>query len=487
MNRTAFKIAASATIVAMTMVACTAQSEAMRRAGVAADSQGDRQAARLHEQARRALQQGQMAEALEAIENAVALAPRDVGYRLLLADVYMKSGRFESARATFADVVELDPSNVRAGLSLALMQIALGRPQAAVAQLDALQGRAGAADIGLAYALAGMPARAIEILEPAARSFDATARLRQNLALSYAIAGDWQRARTIAAQDVSPADLGPRLQQWATLARPDARSSQVAGLLGVTPVQDAGQPVRLALAPAAPEPVAAEAYAYAEPVAAPAPLYAEAYAPPVSAPTVPTDPDWGLPAEAETPTPAAVEAPIEMAEASPPPVEAPSYYLPEPVEPSAPASEEEVRYAAAAETLIRPAPTVIRAAAVSLPPAPVFRRESPRAAAAEIRRGNSNFVVQLGSFAIEANAERAWVQAEERYGLSDHQPLTTTFQHEGRVLHRVAIAGFASHGDAQRLCGSIKARGGACFVRAEAGDAAVRWAARYGPERNREA
>lgn len=505
MNRTAFKFAASSVILAMTMVACTAQSGAMRRPASAAEagSRSDRQAAQHHERARQALQQGQLAQALEAIELAVAASPRDAGYRLLLGDIYMKSGRFESARATFADVVELDPSNLRAGLSLALMHIAVGRPQAAVAQLDELEGRAPAADLGLAYALAGMPERAIEILEPAARDFGATPRLRQNLALSYALAGNWQRARAVASQDVSPADLGPRLEQWAAMARPDARSAQVASLLGVNPVADPGQPVRLALNAgqplhAQPEPMAAFAAAESpapapspEPIygsgaaeTGPAPVYAEAVTSPVAAAESAPASDWGLPAGDEP------SAPVQVAEAVPVPVPtpdpAPAYYLPAP--PPAPtavaSSEEEVRFAAAARTLNRPEPAVVRTASVSLPPAPVLRRAAP-AAAPQVRRGNSQFVVQLGSFSIEGNAERAWVQAEQRFGLRGHQPLTTTFNQGGRTLHRVSVAGFASQSDAQRLCGSIKSRGGACFVRTQAGDAAVRWAARYGPSRNR--
>ena len=127
MNRTAFKFAASTMIVSLTMVTATAQSVAMRRGSPErADSPTDRQAAQLHEQAGRAMQQGQVAQALGLMENAVALSPRDAGYRLLLADLYMKSGRIAAARTTFADVVELDPSNVRAGLSLALVLVALG-------------------------------------------------------------------------------------------------------------------------------------------------------------------------------------------------------------------------------------------------------------------------------------------------------------------------------------------------------------------------
>ena len=479
MNKTAFKIAASTTMVAVTMVGFTSQSEAMRRFGAAvkADAPADRDAAQLHDEARRALQQGRLGEALTAIENAVAAAPRDVGYRMFLADVYMKSGRFESARATFADVLELDPSNVRAGLSFALMQIALGRPAAAVAQLDELTGRAAAADLGLAYALAGQPERGIDILEPEARSLTASPRLRQNLALSYALAGDWQRARAVASQDVSPADLGPRLQQWAALARPEGRSAQVATLLGVVPVAgDPGQPVRLALTAPAP---ATQAFAAAELPAAP--VYEPVAEPIQVAQAAPADTvsDWGVP---PSPEPA---APVEVAEA-------PSYYLPPepqapPAEPEAPApSEEQVRYAMAARTLTTPEPAVVRRASVALPTPPVFRREAPRAAA-EVRRGDSRFVVQLGSFAIEGNAERMWVHAHERFGLDDYHPLTTTFEHQGRTLHRVSIAGFDTHADAQRLCSSIKSQGGACFVRASAGDAAVRWAARYAPDRSRRA
>ena len=494
MNRSVFKIAASTVVVSLTMVACAAQSDAMRRRASSASAvPANQPAAELHERAVRALRAGELANALTAIEDAVAASPRDAGYRLLLAEIYMKSGRFDSARATFADVLELDPSNTRAALSFALMQIAAGRSAGAVAQLDNLAGRAQPADLGLAYALAGQPERAIEILEPAARASDASPRLRQNLALSYALAGDWRRARTIASQDVSPADLGARLQQWAAIARPDAAAgSAVASLIGVSPVQDAGQPVRLALNASAPVQVAAAAPAVAEvtaPVTAPSPVveaYAQAYA--AAAPAAPApvaaaavQSDWGQPAAAPASAPIASQPEAAPAPAAAPVqvAEAPSYYLPAPVEAPV-ASEAEVRFAAAAESLTRPAPAVVRTASVSLPAAPVFRRAAPA-----VRSGNSRFVVQLGAFSNEGNAERAWLDASRRFGLNGRAPLTTTFDHEGRTLHRVSVAGFASQGDAARLCQSIKGQGGACFVRANAGDASVRWAARYAPGRNR--
>ncbi|MBX3561703.1 MAG: SPOR domain-containing protein [Sphingomonas sp.] len=476
MSRIAFKIAASTMIVSLTMTSGTALSGQIR--GRPASAPADREAARAHEQGARALRENRLEDAREALERAVAAAPRDAGYRLLLADIYLKAGRFDSARATYADVLELDPSNRRAGMSFALTQIALGRPAAAVAQLDHLGGIASDADRGLAYALAGHPERGLALLEPLARSQMATPRARQNLALAHALAGDWRRARAIAAQDISPADVEARMTQWAALARPDAGMTRIAGLLGVTPVaSDPGQPVRLALSRLAPAPVqVAEAAPVVAPLVNPgaaprqvialapaAPAYPQAPAPAASG-----DSDWGLPAE----------APVRVAEA-------PSYYLPVPQpEPEAP-SAREVRQALAVQTLNRPSPAVVPAAAVSLPPAPRFNRAAPRVA--QVRAGDSRYVVQLGAFSNEANAERAWVETQGRHGLTPYAPLTVTIDHQGRTLHRVAVAGFASEADARRLCGSIQAQGGECFVRENAGDAAIRWAARYASETTRNA
>lgn len=489
MKRTVFNLTTSALVVGLTMVACAAQSDAMRRRGpfVKANARTDVQAADHHEQAIRAIHQGQLAQALARMEQAVALSPRDAGYRLLLADIYMKSGRFDSARATFADVLELDPGHVRAGLGFALMQIALGRPQAAVPQLEALERRASSADVGLAFALAGLPERAIAILEPAARSFDATPRLRQNLALSLALAGDWARARAIASQDISPADLGPRMVQWAALAHPDAAPTRVAALIGVNPVSDPGQPVRLALAPAAtpaavataPQAVVAEAErsqstenpaSISVNVAAAIPLL-----PPVAAPAAPAAPLGPVPVEAAAaiptlPATSAPTAPVASAEAR-------SHYLPTPA-PAPQRTEEENRYAAAARTLITPNPVVVRSAAVALPPAPLLRRQPPA-----IRSGNSRFVVQLGAYDSEGVAENGWRRLQRRFGFDGRVPLTMAFSHGGRTFHRVAIGSFASQADAIQMCRSIKARGGACFVRTNAGDASVRWAARYARSR----
>jgi Flp pilus assembly protein TadD/cell division protein FtsN len=455
MNRRLYQLATSTMILSLIMVGTTAQSQALRRVDSAtpAEARSERQASEFHEQARRALQQGNLAEATSAIEQAVALSPRDAGYRLLLADIYLRSGRFDSARASYSDVLDLDQGNVRAGLSYSLMQIALGRPQAAVAQLDSMGSNAAPADVGLAYALAGLPERAIEVLEPAARGPGANARLRQNLALSYALAGDWRRSRTVASQDLPPSEVRERMVQWAQLARPEGGPGQIAALLGVNPIADPGQPVRLALRGGAVPVQVAEAAPAAE-----APVYAEVA--PAAAPAQASVSDWGLPA---------AEATAEAA-----PVDSRPYYTP------APQAAPTTRALAAAS------PTVVRASAVSLPPAPAFQRQRP-AHANNVRAGNSNYVVQIGAFSNEANAERAWLNAQRRFELGQRAPLTATISANGRTMHRVAIAGFAGRDDAARMCASIRADGGVCFVRNNAGDASVRWAARYARDGTRRA
>lgn len=469
------KIATSSLVIALAMAGGVSSSVAQRRGFEVrqATDEASRQAATFSEQAARALRDGRLDEAREAMEQAVALSPRDAGYRLLLADIYLKGGRFASARATYADVLELDSSQSRAALGYALAQIALGNARAAVNQLDAYVDRAPPADIGLAYALAGETRRAIAILEPAARGFGATPRLRQNLALAYALAGDWRRARAVAAQDVSPADLPARMEQWAAFARPDAGPTRVAGLLGVRPVADPGQPVRLALN--RPDEVRIAAAAPA-PEAAPVALAAAAPQAPLPAPApAPTaDSGWGLPAE---PVPSAPAAPVRVAEAEP--AEAPTYYAPAP-QPVPAQSAREVRLARAAQSLTAPAPRFLRAAREVRPTAPIFPRANPAAGA-----DDGAYVVQIGAFSSEANAEAGWLTLSSRYGLRGRAPVTTTIAVGGRMLHRVAVAGFAGEADARRLCASIRAEGGACFVRQRAGDASIRWAARYAPNANR--
>lgn len=408
-NRVMFKFAASALAIALTTVGCKSANMNYRPVATSAKAaRADQGSAKFYEQAQAAILKGDHANALVLAEKAVELSSRDAGYRMLLGDLYLKKGRFLSAETTFGDVLTLDPNNSRAMLSRVLAQIALGKSLSAVAQLDRLAQTAAPADVGLAYALAGQPARAVQLLETAAREPGANGRIRQNLALAYALAGDWRKARVTAAQDISPADVDARMAQWAAFAQPAQANVQVASLLGVTPADDAGQPTRLALAPVA------------EPVVM---VVAE-------------------------PAPAVAPTPVEVAIApAPVPAPAPVY--------AAPARPVAVRVAAAP---VRP--PVIQAVARSAP--------------------TSGYVVQIGAFASLEQAQRGWSTARQRYALAgDRTPLTTRISIPGKgIFHRLSVSGFETRSQATQLCATIKSRGGACFVRATAGDTPLQWASR---------
>jgi Flp pilus assembly protein TadD len=505
-NNVAFKFAASTVILGMTIVGCKPAGYSIASASARTPADG---AVKFYAKAQAAHQAGQAAEAIGFAERAVELAPRDSGYRMLLGDLYLKNGRFGSAGTAFGDVLTLDPGNSRAAFNRALALIAEGNTGEATLELDRLAVTAAPGDVGLAFALAGQPQRAIEMLEPAARSPGATARVRQNLALAYALAGEWQKARIVAAQDLSPADLAERLEQWAAFARPNAAHTQVASLLGVTPAADPGQPVRLALAPTTPQ---GQAYAAADPVqpqrvaqggplepapeaapAAPAPL------PIVSAPRATVElaaiPAPAAPAPivppAETPVSVSAEAPVlfasaplQQALALPAVAAEESAEVAVPVKTAAKAAPKAnpktklvagVQFAAAVKSLVEPAqPTVRTRVKIASAPIRAFQPQ-PR----KIATGG-RYVVQLGAFRTAPQVEKAWAAAVGRYGFGGRNPLSTTVNVPGKgIFHRLAVSGFDAPADAARACQTVRSKGGVCFVRQTAGDAPVQWASRY--------
>ncbi|MGH6784233.1 MAG: tetratricopeptide repeat protein, partial [Sphingomicrobium sp.] len=212
-----------------------------------------------------ALNANDPAGAIVLAERAVAKTPKDAGFRALLGNAYFAAGRFVSAEQAFKDSLSLYPDQPQVMLKLALVLIAQGETNDALAFLDFARASLDPADYGLALALAGRPADAIPVLREAAGSIRADARVRQNLALAYALAGDWTNARVVAAQDVSPAELDERIQGWMQFAGGSKPATQVAALVGITPAAvDPGAPIGLALvkdepqmAQAAPVPVAA--------------------------------------------------------------------------------------------------------------------------------------------------------------------------------------------------------------------------------------
>ncbi|MCJ8189746.1 SPOR domain-containing protein [Sphingomicrobium aestuariivivum] len=435
----------------------------------------------LASRAQAALIEGNEVEAIALAERAVENTPTDAGFRALLGNIYFANGRFASAEAAYRDSLMLMPAQPKIIMKKALVEIAQGKNRQALAGLEQARGYVDPADLGLAVAMAGRKSVAIEILENAARSPAADARTRQNLALVHAMNGNWEAARTIAAQDIPADQLEARLASWMQMASPEHPSQQVAALIGVTPsYSDPGQPVRLALNSDADQP-----------------RYAN------------------LAPQPQAPAAAPVEAPVEVAvaEAAPQPVVAIEPSIAPEAAPMVLAANIDIpvrdielvdvtaEAAAADEAEARPALDVDPVAPVALvaevsrnirnarasAPQPALSLETTRLtesvrsirSEAVASEKASRSVVQLGSYSQRASLQRGWAVATAKFDpLTAYQPMAARFEHDGKTYYRLAAHGFASDAAAREFCANVKASQGECFVRKMAGDAPTRFASR---------
>jgi len=389
-----------------------------------------------------ALAKGKTQDAIAHAEAAVQAEPRNAAYRATLGSAYLDAGRFASAETTFDDAMKLGDSSARTALSLVLALEGQGKYDQAAAQLQDSQGQIAPSDLGLAYALAGRPDRAVQVLTDAIRAGDNTAKTRQNLAYSYALAGQWSQARLMAAQDVPSNKVGDRMEEWAQMAQPEAWQARVAAMVGApVGVLDAGQPVHLALGnnPGV-EQLASEATAAAH--EAPVELAA------VSAPIAPQAQASARASE----LPAVAQPAPQLAVAAPPPVKtaAPSDFKTafSPYAPAAPTRS--------------PAPQpVVQTAALHRTPAP------KPVHAAEIKPASGTHLIQLGSFASEEGARRAWAIYAKHYPqLASHRMVLTQAVVGGKRYWRVSAGGFGL-ASSQAMCGRVKSAGQGCFAYAE--------------------
>jgi Flp pilus assembly protein TadD len=402
--------------------------------------------------AQAALAANDLPTAVSLAERAVENSPRDAGFRALLGNCYLASGRFASAESAYQDSLTLVASQPQVILKLALVQIAQGKNEEAKGLLAMAQSVLDPADTGLALALAGDPQSAVAVLEPAARAIGADSRVRQNLALAYAFAGNWEQARIVAAQDVPGDQLDGRIQQWMALEKPARASDQVAAFIGIQPAAcDPGQPVRLAL-----NKDNSTRQALAQPAEVPQAPVAE----PAAVATV------DLPPAPE---------PVAVAAAEPMPA-------PEPIAAPEPATVAVAAYEPApVEAVASPSP--IRQARPALSPAAVRLAEPVaklrRAAVPKPHAGKSRAVVQLGAFSSRDRIELAWSKASNKYSaLRGYTPVSARFDSGKGTVYRLSVKGFNSDRDARLLCESLKRSGRACFVRASFGDAPVQFASR---------
>lgn len=473
MTRMSIKIAASVFALGVATIGCTPQGAGIESVSSMTEARAAKAAAKAADKAEKALAKGQVEKAVGEAEIAVAARPDHAAYRALLGRVYLAAGRFASAEAALRDTLTLDAADGRTALSLALAETAQGDWAGARETLKAHQAIIAPTDRGLAFALAGDPVLAVDILTNAARAPDADAKTRQNLALSLALAGRWNEAKIVASQDVAPQDVDKRIMQWASFSQPKDAADQVASLLGVTPAYDPGQPTRLALVQSAPVALAAVTPAVPEPVAAE----------PVA--------EQAVMAETFVDAPVAAEPVVEIAAVEAAVVEVAAVEVaPETVaavEAAQPIVEQAVAMANAAGIVFLPHAEVVQAVP-AFTAAPVVRAERSPVRTAAVKpdvpkahmpaQNGGRYVVQIGAYDSAAVAEDGWNNMVRRHNvLTRYIPSSMTIADgENAGLVRVSVAGFASERDALKICGKLKASGGACFVRMAAADSPVRWA-----------
>ena len=363
-----------------------------------------------------ALADGNHDKAINHAEAAVLAEPHNAAYRAVLGSAYMDAGRFASAATSFNDAMQLGDDSARTALSLALALTGEGKHSEAAALLNGREREIATADVGLALALAGQAERGVQLMSNAIRSGDNTPKMRQNLAYAYALAGHWREARLMAEQDVPADQVSDRIAEWAATSAPEDSQARLAKLLDVPGgARDAGQPIQLALANSpSMEQLASEASAGT--AAELPPLVVEARAgelPPVA--------------------PVAYQAPATV--------------------PTQPGNFQ----AAFAGPARATAP-----AAVTQDTARFMQRAEPA-----MTRADGTHLVQLGSFASEQGAQRAWNIYAKRYPeLSGHQMVISEAVVRGKRYWRVSAAGFART-TASSMCGRVRASGQGCFAYAE--------------------
>ncbi len=397
-----------------------------------------RRAAREAAAATKALTKGEGQKAVTHAEAAVTLDPRNGEYRKLLGETYLFAGRFVSAAQALNEALSLDPANGRTALNLALAQIATGEWDVARQTLATHSATIPASDRGLAMALAGDPAGAVGLLMEIARQPGADAKTRQNLALSLALAGQWQQARAIAALDLSPDQVDGRIMHWASFARPQNAYDQVAALLGVTPIADNGQPERLALAHSMTSAVAATR------VADPVETYMPGLAP--------------VEAVAAVAATAVDVAATDVAQG--PSITAPS----------------------GQQVVFAPRQDIVQAV-----PARAVRAETSVASVGATkpvkvdvpttqRFTKGSWYVQLGAYDSVGVARDAWGRLIKRTPqLKGLTPASASVSTSAGAFQRLSVGGLA-RADADALCREVRGDGGKCFVRTAAGDKPASWA-----------
>ncbi|MXO66576.1 tetratricopeptide repeat protein [Altericroceibacterium endophyticum] len=396
---------------------------------------------------------GATSKAVELAEQATANDPGNPSVRAQLGAAYLDAGRFTSAAQAFSEAMTLGDETPKTALQLALSLTAQGEDEAALHVLSDAQDRIAPADLGLAVALAGAPSQGIAILSNGLKQGYNSAKLRQNLGYSYALAGEWGKARAIAAQDVPPEQIGKRMQEWSQSVLPSAPEQRVASLLNLPHgVNDRGMPLMLALNPTerrladanagTPTPVQEEAKAPAQMQTEPAPLLAANAE--LSQPVVAASP-YAAPSQ---PGPGELQPVAETKLAAAPSPNGPAM-VSRPVVQSIPAGNTPQQLANLAFA------DAINSAGNSVGAQRMIKGRTAQ---------DNSHRVQLGSFLSRQHADQAWSKYTAQYAqLNGSEMVLTRARINGREYWRVA-APASDAGEAASLCSAVKANGQDCFA-----------------------
>ncbi len=485
-SKTIIKLTLSAAIVAVPTTGCASFINKQSNISSTADA-GQKKAAKWAAKADKYMAAGDIDKAVVNAERAVEADFRNSAYRSTLARGYIAQGRFISAERTLQDVLDLGQKDPRTIISLALLRTSQGKTASAISLLDSYRDILPAGDYGLALAVAGDKKRSVETLESGVRNSN-TAQLRQNLALAYALNGQWREARVMASQDLTGSQVNENISKWAQYARPNAYQQRVAGLLGVSPQQDSGQPVRLALDSRSNPNVDFAANLGASPSAdtisgelpaiGPAPVslvdnFSAAkendvkVAPSaVKTVSIPASKPAPLIQAPKGPSKSAAKAPVKLASS------APSKFIVE-------GANGSVKDSAPKPAVTKVAPEKAAAKPAAKKPVKLaLANTAPRKTASRSLAGGA-YMIQLGAFSSSKNAQAAWNKLTNEYNvLKPFRSASSVVNSNGRQLYRLAAMGFGNLESATSVCNRIKSKGGSCIVRKNSNKAPVRLASK---------
>lgn len=180
---------------------------------------------------------GDYEQAYEAINQSLQQSTgevREAGF-VALGRLFFKLRRPTESAAFFEKALAENPRNLRALIGRGVALDLTGKyDQAQTSYLAALELAPGDLraqnNLALSYAFAGNFARAVEIMHPMATAPTATPRLRQNLALIYGLMGNSELAASISRRDLDEATIQSNLRFYELLRRMPNPAEAVAGI-----------------------------------------------------------------------------------------------------------------------------------------------------------------------------------------------------------------------------------------------------------------